>query len=254
MTPSMSEVRRWFSHHCSAMRPPLEWPITRILVFGHIAWICVTSVLSLATSSWMVVVATSSDVYACSVTTLWAPDTEQRAAATRGLAQVTWVTSLRVRRRYPLQITVCTTRREDSAPVTADEESFTAVWRHAIRSMTSSQLAGTSSLEAITVAGDAAARAALHTAHPERPREAAPLKARPESRPEIPARHRPARRGRGPWNRAPSPPLRGTKPCPHSGSGTTKPDSKTDTEHESSNNPERRKHLKSLVLSSARRT
>src|ERR1035441_5658766 len=167
----------------------------------------------------MVVVATSSDVYACSVTTLWAPDTEQRAAATRGLAQVTWVTSLRVRRRYPLQITVCTTRREDSAPVTADEESFTAVWRHAIRSMTSSQLTATSSLEAIAVAGDAAARAALHTAHPERPREAAPLKARPESRPEIPARHRPARRGRGPWNRAPSPPLRGTKRCPYAARG-----------------------------------
>jgi hypothetical protein len=38
------------------------------------------------------------------------PDTEQRAAATRGLAQVTWVTPLRVRRRYPLQITVSTTR------------------------------------------------------------------------------------------------------------------------------------------------
>src|ERR1019366_3102512 len=41
---------------------------------------------------------------------------------------------------------------------------------------------------------------------------------------------------------------RGIKPCPHSGSGTTKPDSKTDTEHESGNNPERRKHLKSVVL------
>ena len=54
-------------------------------------------------------------------------------------------------------------RREDSAPVTADEESFTAVWRHAIRSMTSSQLTATSSLEAIAAAGDAAARAALHT-------------------------------------------------------------------------------------------
>ena len=40
------------------------------------------------------------------------PDTEQRAAATRGLAQVTWVTPLRVRRRYPLQITVSTTRFE----------------------------------------------------------------------------------------------------------------------------------------------
>src|SRR5208282_1434769 len=54
-------------------------------------------------------------------------------------------------------------RREDSAPVTADEESFTAVWHHAIRSMTSSQLTATSSLEAIAAAGDAAARAALHT-------------------------------------------------------------------------------------------
>jgi hypothetical protein len=30
-------------------------------------------------------------------------------------------------------------RRKDNAPVTADEESFTALWRHAIRSMTSSQ-------------------------------------------------------------------------------------------------------------------
>ena len=54
-------------------------------------------------------------------------------------------------------------RREDSAPVTADEESFTAVWRRAIRSMTSSQLTATSSLEAIAAAGDAAARDALHT-------------------------------------------------------------------------------------------
>ena len=91
------------------------------------------------------------------------------------------MTSLRVRRRYPLQITVCTTRREDSAPVTADEESFTAVWRHAIRSMTSSQLTATSSLEAIAVAGDAAARAALHTLnvpgrqrHSKRARKAGP--------------------------------------------------------------------------------
>jgi hypothetical protein len=53
-------------------------------------------------------------------------------------------------------------RREDRAPVTADEESFTAVWRHAIRSMTSSQVTSSSSLEAIAAAGDAAARAALH--------------------------------------------------------------------------------------------
>jgi len=36
-------------------------------------------------------------------------DTEQRAAATRGHAQVTWVTPLRVRRWHPLQITVSTT-------------------------------------------------------------------------------------------------------------------------------------------------
>ena len=53
-------------------------------------------------------------------------------------------------------------RREDRAPVTADEESFTAAWRHAIRSMTSSQVTSSSSLEAIAAAGDAAARAALH--------------------------------------------------------------------------------------------
>jgi hypothetical protein len=54
-------------------------------------------------------------------------------------------------------------RRDDSVPVTADEESFTAVWRHAIRSMTSSQVTASSSLEAIAAAADAAARAALHT-------------------------------------------------------------------------------------------
>ena len=40
-------------------------------------------------------------------------------------------------------------RREDHAPVTADEESFTATWRHAIRSMTSTQVTASSSLEAI---------------------------------------------------------------------------------------------------------
>jgi hypothetical protein len=54
-------------------------------------------------------------------------------------------------------------RRKDSAPVTADEESFTAAWRHAIRSMTSSQVTASSSLEALAAAADAAARAALHT-------------------------------------------------------------------------------------------
>jgi hypothetical protein len=54
-------------------------------------------------------------------------------------------------------------RRQSHAPVTADEESFTAVWRHAVRSMTSSQVTASSSLEAVAAAAEAAARAALHT-------------------------------------------------------------------------------------------
>ncbi len=54
-------------------------------------------------------------------------------------------------------------RRRNHALVTADEESFTATWRHAIRSMTSSQVTASSSLEAIAAAAGAAARAALHT-------------------------------------------------------------------------------------------
>jgi len=54
-------------------------------------------------------------------------------------------------------------RRRDQAPVTADEESFTASRHHVIRSMTSSQVTATSSLEALAAAADAAARAALHT-------------------------------------------------------------------------------------------
>jgi hypothetical protein len=54
-------------------------------------------------------------------------------------------------------------RRKDSAPVTADEESFTAVRHHAIRSMTSSQVTASSSPAALAAAADAAARAALHT-------------------------------------------------------------------------------------------
>ena len=54
-------------------------------------------------------------------------------------------------------------RRKDQAPVTADEESFTASRHHVIRSMTSSQVTATSSLEALAAAADAAARAALHT-------------------------------------------------------------------------------------------
>jgi hypothetical protein len=54
-------------------------------------------------------------------------------------------------------------RRRDSALVTADEESFTAVWHHAVRSMTSTRVTASSSLQALAAAADAAARAALHT-------------------------------------------------------------------------------------------
>ena len=54
-------------------------------------------------------------------------------------------------------------RRRNRSPVTADEESFTAVWCHAIRSMTSTQLTSSSSLEALAAAAEAAARAALRT-------------------------------------------------------------------------------------------
>lgn len=54
-------------------------------------------------------------------------------------------------------------RRTDARPVTADEESFTAAWHHAVRSMETSQLTATSSLAAIAAAHDAADRAHLHT-------------------------------------------------------------------------------------------
>jgi Insertion element 4 transposase N-terminal len=56
-----------------------------------------------------------------------------------------------------------TLRRKDAAPVTADEQSFTAARHHMIRSMTTAQVTAASSLEAIAAAGEAAARAALHT-------------------------------------------------------------------------------------------
>jgi hypothetical protein len=54
-------------------------------------------------------------------------------------------------------------RRRSRQDVTADEESFTAARRHAIRSMTSTQVTAASSLEALAAAADAAARACLHT-------------------------------------------------------------------------------------------
>ena len=79
-------------------------------------------------------------------------------------------------------------RRKDAAPVTADEESFTAARHHMIRSMTSTQVTATSSLEALAVAADTAARACLHALNvPGRQRHS---RTRAESTPEIPARHR----------------------------------------------------------------
>ena len=52
-------------------------------------------------------------------------------------------------------------RRKDSAPVTADEESFTAARRHMIRSMATTQVTATSSLDALNATADSAARAIL---------------------------------------------------------------------------------------------
>jgi hypothetical protein len=75
-------------------------------------------------------------------------------------------------------------RRRQDTPVTADEESFTAVRQHAVRSMISSQVTASSSLAAIAAAADAAACAALHTlniARRERHSERA-QKARPKFR------------------------------------------------------------------------
>lgn len=52
-------------------------------------------------------------------------------------------------------------RRRNRAPVTADEESFTAARQHMIRSMTSTQVTATSSLDALAAAAGSAARAIL---------------------------------------------------------------------------------------------
>jgi Insertion element 4 transposase N-terminal len=54
-------------------------------------------------------------------------------------------------------------RRRSQALVSADEESFTAARHHAIRSMTSTQVTATSTLDALAAAADSAARACLHT-------------------------------------------------------------------------------------------
>ena len=54
-------------------------------------------------------------------------------------------------------------RRKDAAPVTAGEESFTAARHHMIRSMATSQVTASSSLDALAAAADSAARAVLRT-------------------------------------------------------------------------------------------
>ena len=54
-------------------------------------------------------------------------------------------------------------RRRDQQEITADEESFTAALRHAIRSMTSTHVTASSSLHALAAAADASARAVLRT-------------------------------------------------------------------------------------------
>jgi hypothetical protein len=53
-------------------------------------------------------------------------------------------------------------RRQNAEPVTADEESFTAAWRHAVRSLETTQVTAASSLAALAAAADSAARAHLH--------------------------------------------------------------------------------------------
>lgn len=54
-------------------------------------------------------------------------------------------------------------RRRGGRPVTDAEGSFAAARRHTIRSMITSQVTASSSLEALAAAGDSAARACLHT-------------------------------------------------------------------------------------------
>ena len=73
-------------------------------------------------------------------------------------------------------------RRQDARQVTAGEESFTAARHHAIRSMETTQVTATSSLQATAAAASAAARAHLHTLNiPGRERHSPrPKKARPK--------------------------------------------------------------------------
>jgi hypothetical protein len=175
-------------------------------------------------------------------------------------------------------------RRTGSAPVTADEESFTALWRHAIRSMTSSQVTASSSLDALAGAADAAARAALHALNvPGRERHSPRAqKARPKfahasgtkqtvtGKPQVtvfaPSRALTAARQENPREGGTAPPsgaadrgtarnpaaTRGRELYPHAVTAITKTESKTRMEHQNRNTSENHEHLKSLVLGHGR--
>jgi hypothetical protein len=170
-------------------------------------------------------------------------------------------------------------RRRSRAPVTADEESFTAGLHHAIRSMTSTQVTATSSLQALAAAADAAARGCLHTLnipgrqrHAERAQKARPkfpharaTKTTVTGKPQVtvfaPGLHQTAAHKTG--DRKEEPPAnagadrgtarhpaatRGLQPCPHPDHVITETDSENGWEHKGSNIPEQSKHLKYVVL------
>jgi hypothetical protein len=148
-------------------------------------------------------------------------------------------------------------RRKDNAPVTADQESFTAARHHAIRSMAFSQVTASSALDALAAAADATARAALHTlnvpgrdrhsqrAHKARPKfpHASGTKQTVTGKPQVTIfapsraltmdrhenrkerRNHPAIRGRGPWNARHPPRQAGGCHAQHITTGATKTDS-----------------------------
>ena len=123
-------------------------------------------------------------------------------------------------------------RRKDAAPVTADEESFTAVLRHTIRSMTSTQVTASSSLGAIAAAAGAAARAALRT---------------------VPARTGTVKkeetvRARGTADRGTARHPRRDTRVRNMHAHNRETDFRARTEHNHLNTPRSLKHLKSVVL------
>ena len=157
-------------------------------------------------------------------------------------------------------------RRKDGDLVTADEESFTTVRHHAIRSMASSQVTASSSLDALAAAADAAARAALHTLNAAGRERHSPRvqKARPKFRHTTAAKKTVTRKPQvtvfapsqaltaagqetpqeggtapaaGPRTVEPRHPAatRGQTPCPHTTAAITETDSKTETGQQSRN-------------------